>query len=39
MLVFTMEGTGKIPKPEPFLAGHPSEDQSEIEITVEEIME
>lgn len=38
-LVFTVEGTGKILKPEPFLAGDPSEDQSEIEIIVEEIME
>lgn len=38
-LVFTVEGTGKIPKPEPFLAGDSSEDQSETEITVEDIME
>lgn len=38
-LVFAVEGTGKIPKPEPFLAGDSSEDQSEIDITVEKIME
>lgn len=34
-LVFAVEGPGKIPKPEPFLAGNSSEEQSEIE----EIME
>jgi len=37
--VFIVERTGKFLKPEPFLAGDPSEDQSEIGITVEEIME
>lgn len=37
--MFAVGGTGKIPKPEPFLVGDSSEDQSETENTVEEVKE